>query len=198
MWIRMSAAAAVVLASMALSCGGGEGGPPAPVPTVDPALTPASFSVTTEAFATAGEFPERFSCLGPDGGVSPPVTWSGAPEGTRAYIVILSEPDSPVGDVYHWVLSNLPSSVTSLSEGAGSATESRGGSHVRNSFNIRGYTPPCTAVTPRDRTLRLEVIALNGEVQLLGSPERADIAQLLIAVDGHVLGRGVAEFTYNE
>lgn len=120
------------------------------------------------------------------------------PKARGPNIVILSEPDSPVGDVYHWVLSNLPSSVTSLSEGAGSATESRGGSHVRNSFNIRGYTPPCTAVTPRDRTLRLEVIALNGEVQLLGSPERADIAQLLIAVDGHVLGRGVAEFTYNE
>ena len=103
-----------------------------------------------------------------------------------------------MGAVYHWVLTDLPASVTSLSEGAGSATESHGGSHVRNSFNIRGYTAPCGSVTPRDRTLRLEVFALNGEAQLLGSPERADIAQLLVVLDGHILGHAVAVFTYNE
>ncbi|WP_322098855.1 YbhB/YbcL family Raf kinase inhibitor-like protein [Microvirga roseola] len=49
---------------------------------------------------------------------SPPLSWSGAPEGTRSFAVVVDDPDAPGDKPFtHWVAYNIPADTTSLREG---------------------------------------------------------------------------------
>jgi Raf kinase inhibitor-like YbhB/YbcL family protein len=76
-------------------------------------------------FGHHGEIPQKYTGEGED--VSPPLSWEGAPEGTRSFAVICHDPDAPLVKpgsygFSHWVLYNLPASTTSLDEGTSEGT----------------------------------------------------------------------------
>jgi phosphatidylethanolamine-binding protein (PEBP) family uncharacterized protein len=59
-----------------------------------------------------------FGCTG--GNVSPALSWSGAPSGTKSFAVSIYDPDAPTGSGWwHWVVFNLPAATTALPKGAG-------------------------------------------------------------------------------
>ncbi len=85
-----------------------------------------------------------FGCAG--GNVSPQLSWSGAPAGTKSFAVTCFDPDAPTGSgFWHWVVVNIPPDITSLEAGAGGP----GGSlpaaalQVRTDFGAPGYGGPC-------------------------------------------------------
>ena len=83
-----------------------------------------SFDVTSTTVADGSPWPpaQMSGIFGVPGGedVSPQLSWSGAPEGTKSYAVTVYDPDAPTGSgFWHWVVTNIPSSVTELPEGAG-------------------------------------------------------------------------------
>jgi Raf kinase inhibitor-like YbhB/YbcL family protein len=103
------------------------------------------FRLSGDGLQDGGKLPEAQvnDQMGYSGGNrSPHLRWEGAPEGTRSFAVTMYDPDAPTGSGWwHWVVIDLPASVTELSEGAGSA----GGTlpvpalNTRTDFGSAGY-----------------------------------------------------------
>lgn len=76
--------------------------------------------ITSDSIAADTGIDLRYAEPGVGGtNVSPGLTWSGAPEGTRSYAVTCFDPDAPTGSGWwHWVVTDIPSDVTALTEGA--------------------------------------------------------------------------------
>ena len=150
-----------------------------------------SLEVTSPAFAEGAEIPERFTCDGED--ASPPLRWSGGPDRTRSYALIVDDPDAPGGAFVHWVVYDISSDATGLPEGISSTeTIATGGSQGVNGFGRVGYGGPCP---PRGGPHRyfFMLFALDGELDLQAGATRSD---LLRAMNGHVVGQGSLMGTY--
>ncbi len=81
--------------------------------------------VRSSGFSSHGRLPARYAVEGDN--LSPPLAWSGAPEGTQSFAVICHDPDAPLVQpgVYgfvHWVLYNLPADLEGLEEATGEGT----------------------------------------------------------------------------
>jgi Raf kinase inhibitor-like YbhB/YbcL family protein len=134
-----------------------------------------------------GEFvPEKFTCLGEN--ISPPLRWSGAPDGTRSYALIMDDPDAPRGTWVHWVIYNIPENISSLEENLPRNNVLADGSKQgANSFNWIGYGGPCPPSGPRHRYI-FTLYALDTRVNI---PPGATKGVLLMRMKGHVLAQGV-------
>lgn len=88
-----------------------------------PSFTLTSEDVDDGAALATPQLSGIFGAGGED--VSPQLSWSGAPDGTRSYVVTCYDPDAPTGaGFWHWAVLNIPASVTSLPRGAGDETGS--------------------------------------------------------------------------
>ena len=159
---------------------------------------PESITVTLEGLGAGAELEERhvanvFGCTG--GNVSPAISWSGAPEGTRSFVLEVHDPDAPTGvGFFHWVVVDLPATTTALPEG-GSAALPEGALATRTDFGAPGYGGPCPPPGPAHRYV-FTVYALDTE--RLGVEEGASPAVVRFMLRGHALavGRAVATFGF--
>jgi Raf kinase inhibitor-like YbhB/YbcL family protein len=98
--------------------------------------------LTSSAFAEGGMIPSKYACDGAD--VSPPLSWSGVPDGTRSFVLICDDPDAPMGPWVHWVLYDLPASLRRLPEHVPAEPElPSGGRQGTSDFRRIGYGGPC-------------------------------------------------------
>src|SRR5476651_2274934 len=106
-----------------------------------------------------------FGCTG--GNVSPALSWSGAPSGTKSYAVTVYDPDAPTGSGWwHWVLYNIPASVTALPEHAGDASGKLlppGAVQGRTDFGTPDFGGACTPAGDKPHRYFFTVYALKTE-----------------------------------
>ena len=100
-----------------------------------------SFSVTSEDVRDGATLPDAH--VAEHGDTSPQLSWSGAPAGTRSYVVTCFDPDAPtVSGFWHWVAVDIPADITELAAGAGTSDDTLPGNafHVRNDGGGLGFT----------------------------------------------------------
>ena len=153
-------------------------------------------ALTSAAFTHQGSIPQQFTCQGRD--ESPPLAWSGAPEGTISFVLILDDPDAPDPAApkrtwVHWVLYSIPATVSGLTEATVSARLPAGTREGLNDWNRTGYGGPCPPVG-RHRYVH-KLYALDVDLGDLGSPRKADVEK---AMDGHVLAKTELIGTYQK
>jgi Raf kinase inhibitor-like YbhB/YbcL family protein len=144
-----------------------------------------SFTMTSTSFQSMGMIPVRHTCDGLD--LSPPLTWTGAPEDTRCFVLIVDDPDAPDPEAptmtwVHWVLFNMPASVHELPAGVVLTTLPPGTMEGINDWKITGYRGPCPPVG-RHRYFH-KLFALDAQLPALDKP---DLRALTQAMQGHVL-----------
>lgn len=149
-----------------------------------------SIELTSPAFAHGEAIPARYSCDGDD--ISPPLQWQNVPAGTESLALIMDDPDAPRGTWVHWVLYDLPPETSELPENAAMAGSLPGGSSQgTNSWNRLGFGGPC----PPSGTHRyfFKLYALDTQLDLAAGATKD---QLLVAMEGHILGQGELVGTY--
>ena len=152
---------------------------------------PASI-VVTSSFADGEAIPGKHSCYGLD--LSPPVSWTGLPEGTKSIAVVSVEPDAPDAKNWiHWLMYDIPPTTSEIPEAIRSTEAARvGGKHGKNDFRRLGWGGPCP---PRgtDHFYFLKVYALDTEIDL---EEGATKGEIVSAMTGHLIGVGQLMGTY--
>lgn len=136
--------------------------------------------LTSSAFEAGGRIPGKYTCDGED--KSPPLTISGVPGGTKSLVLVMDDPDAPAGTWDHWVVFNIPPSVTDIPEGQEPA-----GVHGKGTSGNLEYHGPC----PPDREHRyfFKLYALDTQLDLREGASKQDVEQ---AMAGHVIEQ--AEF----
>ncbi|SDC66534.1 YbhB/YbcL family Raf kinase inhibitor-like protein [Actinokineospora iranica] len=129
--------------------------------------------------------------------LSPQLSWSGAPEDTKSYVVTCFDPDAPIpGGFWHWVAVNIPADVTELPAGAGKDDDSLPGGafHVRADFGSRAYGG---AAPPRnDQDHRYYFVVHAVDVEKLDVDETASPAVVSFNLAFHTLARAIITPTY--
>lgn len=152
-----------------------------------------SIRLVSPAFAAGQSIPADYTCDGRD--ISPPLSWSGAPAGTRSLALICEDPDAPCGLWTHWVIYSLPGNMTELPEGVRPVEiPPSGGRQGMNSFKHIGYGGPCPPVGRAHRYF-FKIYALDDNVSLGTKASRAD---LIHALKGHAIAEGELMGTFQK
>ncbi len=138
-----------------------------------------SVQLSSSAFREGESIPSKHTCDGED--LSPPLQWSGIPDGARSLALIVDDPDAPVGTWVHWVLFDIPADVGGLPEGVQGI-----GVEGVNDFRRSGYGGPCP---PRGSTHRyfFKLYVLDSTLNIPAGATKADIEA---AFGNHILAQG--------
>ncbi len=135
-------------------------------------------TVTSPEFGQGRAIPRQYTCR--DRHETPPVSWSGAPLGTRALALVVDDTDAPITPYVYWIVFNINPQITDiqanrLPPGALQAVNSRG---------TVGYAPPCPS---HGHEYRFTIYALNASLLL---KEGASLTAAVSGIASHALARG--------
>lgn len=134
--------------------------------------------MTSSAFLNEEKIPEKYTCDGKN--LSPPLSWSNAPQNTKSFVLIVDDPDAPGGTWDHWILFNIPAHITALSENARSFPEETFGG--KNSWGHVNYGGPCPPSGVHRYFFKL--YALDVQLPLYVGATKAEV---LDAMKNHIL-----------
>jgi Raf kinase inhibitor-like YbhB/YbcL family protein len=151
-----------------------------------------TLTITSSAFKDGGEIPARYTYQGED--ISPPLAWSGLPQDVQSLVLIVDDPDvpdpaAPERTWVHWVLYNIPPSVTGLPEGVKELP--KGVTEGVNDWKRKGYGGPHPPIGRHRYFFKL--YALNTKLQFGHPPTKAEVEE---AIWSYVLSEATLMGTY--
>ncbi len=163
------------------------------VPGTTVAAQVAELTVSSSAFADGEAIPLRNSAYGDN--LSPELSWSGAPEGTEAFTLVLTDPDVPMPNGFvHWVIYNIPGTATGLPENIPSDTPVLTGSAAiagttQGVMGMRnpGYFGPRPPAGAGVHHYVFSLYALDTDLELASGLAREAV---MLAIEGHIIGEG--------
>ncbi|MFC5409407.1 YbhB/YbcL family Raf kinase inhibitor-like protein [Larkinella bovis] len=155
--------------------------------------------LTIPAFSDGGIIPIKFTQAAPGaapgGGTSPALSWSDVPPGTQSFVLHMHDVDvarnKTPDDNLHWLVWNIPGTLTGLPEGLPAGAQLPDGSYQVNLFTAAYRGPGAAASGPLHHYI-FELFALDTKLDIKpgadgqGSATRVEI---LKAMEGHVLGK---------
>ncbi|MEM3519197.1 MAG: YbhB/YbcL family Raf kinase inhibitor-like protein [Candidatus Hadarchaeales archaeon] len=173
--IAIMAIAAIILAAVVLRAPGTE------------------MKISSPVFSDGGQIPAKYTADGDN--ISPPLVFENIPKGTVSLAIIADDPDAPGGTFTHWLIWNLPPTLTSLQEHIPTVEEVENLGMARqgkNSFGRIGYSGP----SPPPGSLhhyRFTLFALDTTLNLQAGAGRAELES---AMSGHELARATLTGIY--
>lgn len=149
-------------------------------------------TLTTPAFADGAEIPAKFTQSDPKP-ISPRLQWTNVPANTVYFALIMHDPDAApqrkTDDVLHWLVFNIPGTARELGEGVPPDAKLPDGTiQGKNQGGVVGYRGPGAPAAGPHHHYTIELFALDTKLDLGPDATRADV---LKAMDGHILGKGV-------
>jgi Raf kinase inhibitor-like YbhB/YbcL family protein len=141
-------------------------------------VAPMNLKLTSPVFVNYQKIPSLYTCDGTK--IHPPLVISGAPVGTKSFIIMIDDPDAPNGTFNHWVIWNIHPDTTAIPAGV-NPTESQEGI---NSAGTPGYSALCPQ-TGQHRYF-FTLYAMDTKLGLDGKATKTDIEKLM---SGHVLSQ---------
>jgi len=127
--------------------------------------------LASSAFADGQSIPRRHSCEGED--LSPPLSWTGVPDGASSLALIVDDPDAPGGTFTHWLAWGLEPAAGGLGEGEAAPLKGR------NDFGETGYRGPCPPPGHGTHRYFFRLHALEDELELEPGAGRAELERAL-------------------
>jgi len=149
--------------------------------------------VTSTTFPADGMIPAKVA-FGPCGGqnVSPQLSWSNVPEGTKSFALTCFDPDAPTGSgFYHWIVANIPASVTNMAENSLAPGAIQGSTDYGESK----YGGPCPPTGDPPHRYHFTVYALDIPSIDSAGPNMTG-ARLVFSMRGHLLAQGTLTGKY--
>lgn len=137
-----------------------------------------NMKLTSSAFENNQFIPAKYTCDGED--VNPPLNISEVPEEAKSLVLIVDDPDAPMGVWSHWVVWNIDPSVSQIKENE----TPKGGVEGLNDFKKHSYGGPCPPSGVHHYYFKL--YALNKKLDLPVSSEKRDVEK---AMEGFVVDK---------
>jgi Raf kinase inhibitor-like YbhB/YbcL family protein len=154
-----------------------------------------SVTVRSQAFQEGHAIPKRHTEDGED--LSPPLSWSTVPPGTKELALIVDDPDAPSAEPWvHWLIYKIPAAAAELAEGIPpkeSPPTPAGAVQGKNSWNTPGYRGPAPPRGHGTHHYHFKLYALDAALDLKPGLDKHD---LMAAMSGHILGHGELVGTY--
>lgn len=193
--LKKLGAAAIFAAVVVMSPSHADIAPPPPT-VAAPAKEASAMTLTSPDFTPGGAIPAVYTCEGKD--VSPALSWSGVPEGTRSLALVIADPDAPDPvkpqlTWSHWVLYNLPPDAKGLPQGVAATALPPGTLQGKNDWKRTGYGGPCPPIGRHRYFHRL--YALDVVLPDLQEPSRESLEAQM---KGHILATAELMGTYQK
>lgn len=149
-------------------------------------LDDSTMQITSSAFKNEGAIPGKYTCDGDD--ENPPLSFTNIPNKTQSLVLVVEDPDAPVGTWTHWLVWNIDPLITQIQRNAVPENSVQG----YNSWERNDYGGPC----PPSGTHRyfFKLYALDTKLDLAPSADKAALEQ---EIEGHILAKSELIGTYS-
>ena len=164
---------------------GGKGGGRGPA---GPGLT-----LTSPDIEDGGIIADKYTSKAGANTVTPKLQWANVPPGTESFVLLLHDPDvsmqKKMDDVTHWMVFNIPGTARELAGGLSADAKLPDGTiQIKNTAQRVGYLGPGAGAAGPYHHYTFELFALDSKLDLTEAASRADVVK---AMDGHILAKGI-------